>query len=82
MAAKDIDQAIPNLSKELCNRLLLDLEKAKRPVLYATKCSLDNAIYKPQRGFFTPRRCPSTSPTSCNESPSMLAASECCSSPG
>lgn len=45
---------IPKLSKELCLRLLGDLEKAKRPVLYATKCSLDNAMYNPKVGFLTP----------------------------
>jgi DNA topoisomerase-6 subunit A len=48
------DQDIPKISKELCNRLLIDLEKAKRPVLYATKCSLDNALYNPRVGFLTP----------------------------
>jgi DNA topoisomerase-6 subunit A len=48
------DQAIPKISKELCNRLLGDLEKAKRPVLYATKCSLDNANYSPKVGYLTP----------------------------
>jgi len=48
------DQTIPKLSKELCNRLLVDLERAKRPVLYATKCSLDNAIYSHKNGFLTP----------------------------
>ena len=48
------DQDIPKLSKELCNRLLVDLEKAKRPVLYATKCSLDNANYVPRIGYLTP----------------------------
>ncbi len=48
------DQTIPKLSKELCNRLLLDLERAKRPVLYATKCSLDNAIYNHKNGYLTP----------------------------
>ncbi len=48
------DQAIPNLSKELCSRLLADLEKAKRPVLYATKCSLDNAKYNHKVGYLTP----------------------------
>jgi DNA topoisomerase-6 subunit A len=47
-------QTIPKLSKELCNRLLTDLERAKRPVLYATKCSLDNAIYNHKNGFLTP----------------------------
>src|SRR6478752_2167221 len=45
---------IPKLSKELCNRLLSDLERAKRPVLYATKCSLDNSIYNHKTGYLTP----------------------------
>src|ERR1700747_1248482 len=48
------DQDIPKISKELCSRLLGDLEKAKRPVLYATKCSLDNANYVPRIGYLTP----------------------------
>ena len=48
------EQNIPKLSKELCNRLLADLEKAKRPVLYATKCSLDNALYNHKIGYLTP----------------------------
>lgn len=45
--------AIPKLSKDLCNRLLQDLERAKRPVLYATKCSLDNAVYNHKVGYLT-----------------------------
>src|SRR3954463_5582903 len=48
------EQTIPKLSKELCNRLLMDLERAKRPVLYATKCSLDNANYNHKVGYLTP----------------------------
>jgi DNA topoisomerase VI subunit A len=48
------DQTIPKLSKELCNRLLTDLEKAKRPILYATKCALDNAKYNHKVGYLTP----------------------------
>lgn len=48
------DQTIPKLSKELCNRLLTDLERAKRPVLYATKCSLDNSVYNSKIGYLTP----------------------------
>src|SRR3954468_19659202 len=48
------EQTIPKLSKELCNRLLTDLERAKRPVLYATKCSLDNANYNHKTGYLTP----------------------------
>lgn len=48
------DQLIPKVSKELCSRLLADLERAKRPVLYATKCSLDNSIYNHKVGYLTP----------------------------
>lgn len=49
-----LEQGIPKVSKELCSRLLADLERAKRPVLYATKCSLDNALYNHKNGFLTP----------------------------
>jgi DNA topoisomerase-6 subunit A len=52
--SKSGDDQIPKLSKELCNRLLADLERARRPVLYATKCSLDNALYNHKVGFLTP----------------------------
>ncbi|MBS1958410.1 MAG: DNA topoisomerase VI [Bdellovibrionales bacterium] len=45
---------IPGLSRALCARLLGDLEKAKRPVLHAIKCSLDNAIYNHKVGYLTP----------------------------
>lgn len=38
----------------LCDKLLADLERAKRPVLSATKCSLDNSIYTPAIGYLTP----------------------------
>ena len=48
------DKIIPKLSKDLCSRLLLDLEKARRPVLLATKCSLDNSRYNPKIGYLTP----------------------------
>lgn len=48
------DESIPNLSTELCNRLLTDLENAKRPVLEAIKCSLDNSNYSPKVGYLTP----------------------------
>jgi DNA topoisomerase-6 subunit A len=54
MASTSADQTIPKMSKELCNRLLTDLERAKRPVLYATKCSLDNANYNHKVGYLTP----------------------------
>ena len=52
--SKSGDDQIPKLSKELCTRLLQDLERAKRPVLYATKCSLDNALYNHKVGYLTP----------------------------
>ncbi len=48
------DKVIPKLSKDLCSRLLTDLEKARRPVLLATKCSLDNSRYNPKIGYLTP----------------------------
>jgi DNA topoisomerase-6 subunit A len=54
MANVGSDQVIPKLTKELCNRLLGDLEKARRPILYATKCSLDNARYNHKVGYLTP----------------------------
>ncbi len=41
-------------AKEICEKMLADLEKARRPVLEATKCSLDNSNYNPKVGFFTP----------------------------
>ncbi len=41
-------------SKRLCDSMLSDLEGAKRPVLEAIKCSLDNSIYNPSVGYLTP----------------------------
>jgi DNA topoisomerase-6 subunit A len=38
----------------LCENMLTDLEKARRPVLKATKCSLDNSNYDHRLGFLTP----------------------------
>lgn len=52
--SKRNSDALPKLSKDLCNRLLADLERAKRPVIEATKCSLDNSIYNSKVGFLTP----------------------------
>jgi DNA topoisomerase-6 subunit A len=49
--ATDVD--VPKLSVELCEMLLRDLEKARRPVLQATKCSLDNCVYNPKVGYLT-----------------------------
>jgi DNA topoisomerase-6 subunit A len=49
-----LQSEIPGLSKALCLKLLNDLEKGKRPVLHATKCSLDNSIYNHKVGYLTP----------------------------
>ncbi len=48
--AKEITQ----VAQELCLDMLSDLEKARRPVLEATKCSLDNSFYNPKVGYLTP----------------------------
>ncbi len=48
------DETIPEMSKDLCSRLLTDLENAKRPVMEAVKCSLDNSNYNPKVGYLTP----------------------------
>lgn len=50
--ATDVD--VKKLSIEMCEQLLRDLEKARRPVLEATKCSLDNCHYNPKVGYLTP----------------------------
>ncbi|NBX82757.1 DNA topoisomerase VI [bacterium] len=47
-------ETIPKISKELCNRMLSDLENARRPILEAVKCSLDNSNYSPKVGYLTP----------------------------
>ena len=44
---------IPKIMKSICNEMLTDLEQATRPVLEATKCSLDNAFYSPSVGYLT-----------------------------
>lgn len=45
---------IPKEAKQLCETMLADLERAKRPVLEAVKCSLDNSFYSPKVGYLTP----------------------------
>jgi DNA topoisomerase VI subunit A len=51
---RDSGKDIPKLSKILCEEMLKDLEQAKRPVLEAVKCALDNSIYNPRVGYLTP----------------------------
>lgn len=48
------DTDVITVSKELCLKMLSDLENARRPVLEAIKCSLDNANYSPKVGYLTP----------------------------
>lgn len=48
------NEEIIALGKELCEKMMSDLERAKRPVLQATKCALDNAHYSPSVGYLTP----------------------------
>ncbi len=45
---------ISKKAKALCDQMLKDLEVAKRPVLHAVKCSLDNSFYDPKVGYLTP----------------------------
>ncbi len=45
---------IPGLTQEICEKMLKDLEKARRPLLQATKCSMDNSIYDRKLGYLTP----------------------------
>jgi DNA topoisomerase VI subunit A len=45
---------ITRVAQEMCLDMLSDLEKARRPVLEATKCSLDNSFYNPKVGYLTP----------------------------
>lgn len=40
-------------AKALCNQMLSDLERAKRPSLEAIKCTLDNAFYNTRKGYLT-----------------------------
>lgn len=48
------EKDIPKIAQKICDEMLRDLENAKRPVLEAVKCSLDNSIYDPRVGYFTP----------------------------
>jgi DNA topoisomerase-6 subunit A len=50
---RKLTKDIPKLSREMCERMLHDLEQARRPVLEAVKCSLDNSFYNSKVGFLT-----------------------------
>jgi DNA topoisomerase VI subunit A len=46
--------SIVQTAKSLCKDILKDLEEAKKPLLTAVKCSLDNCKYSPTLGYLTP----------------------------
>ena len=54
MKIRDSKINIPKEAKAVCEQMLKDLEHARRPVLEAVKCSLDNSLYNPRVGFLTP----------------------------
>lgn len=54
MRIRDLKKDIPKEAKIICDKMLKDLENAKRPTLEAIKCSLDNSYYNPKVGFLTP----------------------------
>lgn len=54
MARATKENEITKHAKEICEKMLRDLENAKRPILLATKCSLDNSLYNPRVGYLTP----------------------------
>lgn len=51
---RELKKDIPKVAKTMCDEMLADLEKARRPVLEAVKCSLDNSFYNSKVGFLTP----------------------------
>jgi DNA topoisomerase-6 subunit A len=51
---RKLNKDIPKMSMDLCNQMLTDLENAKRPVIEAIKCSLDNSNYDSKVGYLTP----------------------------
>lgn len=51
-SGKKID--ITKEAKKLCDKMLSDLERAKRPSLEAIKCTLDNSFYNTRMGYLTP----------------------------
>ena len=50
---RELDKDILKEAKILADKMLSDLEKAKRPRLEAVKCSLDNSLYNSKVGYLT-----------------------------
>lgn len=51
---RKLTKDIPKEAKIICEKMLKDLEQAKRPQLQAVKCALDNSFYNPKVGYLTP----------------------------
>lgn len=51
---RKLTKDIPKEAHHLAEKMLSDLEKAKRPMLEAVKCSLDNSLYSSKLGYLTP----------------------------
>lgn len=54
MRVRKLTKDIPKEARAICDRMLKDLESAKRPKLQAIKCALDNSFYNPKVGYLTP----------------------------
>ncbi|MDE0118716.1 MAG: DNA topoisomerase VI [Bdellovibrionales bacterium] len=52
---RKLDKNIPKMATQVCETMLKDLEKARRPVLSAVKCSLDNSEYDAKKGYLVPK---------------------------
>ena len=51
---RKFDRDLKKESMKICDEMLKQLENAKRPVLEAVKCSLDNSEYSSKVGYLTP----------------------------
>ena len=51
---RNLTKNIPKEARNICDKMLKDLEKAQRPQLQAIKCALDNSVYNPKVGYLTP----------------------------
>ena len=54
MRVRKLTKNIPQEARVICDQMLKDLEKGKRPKLQAIKCALDNSVYNPRVGYLTP----------------------------
>lgn len=50
---RELNKDIRKEAMNLCEGMLADLERAKRPVLQAVKCTLDNSFYNAKVGYLT-----------------------------